>query len=182
MTADALKSAGITNLDTLPPFTNTSGEGGVGVLRNISGWITMTAAGLADTGSKYKMVRVPTNAKVKVLAVKSTTDLDSNGSNTLALDVGLYYSDATNDGTPPSLQGTAVSATTFSTSTIFGKTTTRVIDGLNGFTIDKRDMPLWQAAGLSVDPGGMFDVVLAVQAVAATAVAGKVGVNLDYVI
>lgn len=182
MTADALKSASITNLDALPAVTNTSGEGGKGYVCNISDYCTATAAGLGDTASTYKMVRLPSNAKIKKLRAISAVDLDSNGSPTLALDFGLSYSDATNDGTAIANQGVAISATTFSTSILFGKTTTRSVDGLYGFTVDKRNMPLWQAAGLSTDPGGMFDVIFAIQATAATAVAGKIYCDCDYVV
>src|ERR1700749_1713342 len=102
MAADALKSVGITNLDSTPVVPNTTGEGGPGYQRNITGYVTTTAAGLGNTSSTYKLVRLPSNAKVKALKLVADAALDT--STGLKIDVGAYYSDSTVDVTQPSLQ------------------------------------------------------------------------------
>ena len=182
MTADALSSASITNLDAQPIVQNTAGQGAPGAVKDIGDFVTPTAAGLADTGSKYKMIRVPTTIKMKDLRLIVTTALDS-GSPSLAVDVGLYYSDSTTDGTAPANQGLVVSGATalFASNVAFGYSTNMNIDALTNFDVTKRNKMLWDAAGLATDPGGMFDVVVAVHAAANTAASHPMGADCKYV-
>lgn len=186
MTADTLKSTSITNLDANPVVQNTSGQGGPGALKSIDDAVTPTAAGLADTTSKYKMVRVPTNAKVKHIFLTADAAMDTNASPTLAVDIGLYYSDSTTDGTPSGNQNTVVSGATalFASNQAFGKGTAAsplVLEGLSNFSQANRKKALWDAAGLATDPGGYFDIVVAVHTGAATAVSGPMGLEVQYV-
>lgn len=181
MAADTVKSASITNLDAVPFVPNTTGEGGPGYERNASDYAAVTTGGLASTASTYKMVRLPSNAKVKRATLKADADLDSNASPTLKVDVGAYYSDATMDGTQVANQGVLISANAFAAAVLFGKGTTDTIDALAAFTAAKKNQPLWQALGLASDPGGFIDVVVAVNTVAATAVAGVIGFDLTFV-
>lgn len=182
MAADTLKSASITNLDAVPATKNTAGEGGLGYVKNITDYSTPTAGGLASTSSVYKLVRVKSTAKLKLAELVTDAALDTNVTPTLAADIGVYYSDATNDGTQAALQGTSISANALVANQKFGAATTLNIDALSNFSLVKRNQPLWQALGLSSDPGGYFDIVLAIHAVAATAAAGgNVGIVLDYV-
>jgi len=46
------------------------------------------------------------------------------------------------------------------------------------YTLDKQEQPLWQAAGLTSDPGTTLDIVLTLTA--ASAAAGKVGLRVSY--
>lgn len=182
MSADALKSASITNLDTVPALANTAGIGAAGYTQEISDYVSATAGGLADTGSKYKMVRVPTTVKLKEIWIESVADRDTDNSPTLALDLGVYYSDSTLDGTKASLQGTAVDVDILMANVAFADSAAnRKINGLASLDVDKRNQPMWQAIGLSSDPGGMFDIVMAVHAAAATAAAGKIGISVRFV-
>lgn len=180
MTADALKSASITNLDATPVVQNTAGQGAPGALKMVDDVVTPTALGLADTTSTYKMVRVPTTIKLKELRLFVTTAIDS-GSPSLTVDVGLYYSDSTVDGTPSALQGTAVNDNLFADAIAFGYTTNMDINVLTNFSPDKREKQLWDAAGLSTDPGGMFDIVVTVEAAANTAASHPMGLSAKYV-
>lgn len=185
MTADALKSASITNLDASPVVTNTSPNGAKYDDQRYSDYVTPTAAGLADTTSKYKLVRVPTNCYLKGVTLIADAPLDSNGSPTLAVDVGIYYSDSTVDGTPVALQGTVVSGqtATIASNVLFGAAATKAVRVDAGtWTSVKRQQPLWQAAGLSSDPGGRFDIVMAVHATAATAVSKAVTAEVSAVL
>lgn len=181
MVADALKSASITNLDTVPVVPNSTGEGGPGYVRNASDYVTPTAAGLADTGSKYKMVRVPSNAKLKRMTLSVEAAIET--STGLALDLGAYYSDSTQDGTPPGVQGTAISVNCFlAASTGFRSSAVADVNALAALKPSLRNQPLWQAVGLTSDPGGFIDIVLAVQAAATGAASKQVGLDVSYVV
>ncbi len=181
MTADALKSTSITNLDASPYVPNTTGEGAPGYLRNNSDYVTPTALGLADTTSTYKVIRVPTNIKLKNLKLVIDTALDS-GSPALAWDVGAYYSDSTIDGTPVANQGALISANCFAAAVVIYAA--GEADILTAYSVSKRNQPLWTALAIGIngnDPGGFIDVVLAVHTAANTAASHKVGVNASYV-
>lgn len=186
MVADALKAPAITALDATPVVQGASGQGAPGALKSINDFVTPTAAGLADTTSKYKMVRVPTNAKLKHIFLTADANLDSNASPTLTVDVGLYYSDSTNDTTAPANQGVVVSGATalFVSNVAFGKGTAAsplVLEGLSSFGQANRNKALWDAAGLASDPGGYFDIVVAVHTGAATGVSNPMGLEAQYV-
>lgn len=179
MTADTLKSTPITNLDTIPAVPNTTGQGSPGVLRNLTGYVLPTTAGLVDTGSTYKMVRLPSTAKLKALKVNVEAAIDT--STGLALDIGAYYSDSTIDGTQSSLQGTSISATCFGNTLTGLRSSALTMDGLSSFKPSLRDKELWDALGLASNPGGFIDVVIAVHTAATTAVSKQMGVSVDYV-
>lgn len=184
MAADTLKSASITNLDAIPVVPQSTGEGSPGYSRVHSDSVAPTAGGLASTSSVYKLVRVPTNAKLKSINLVTDAALDTNATPTLAGKLGAFYSDSTVDGTQAALQGTAVNsgADFLAAATKFGAATTLNIDGLAALSLPNRNKPLWSALGLASDPGGFFDIVLSLTAVAATANAGgNVGVIVQYV-
>lgn len=182
MVADALKSASITNLDADPIVRNTSGVGAGGRLVKQSDSVTPSAAGLVDTSSKYKMVRVPTNIYLQHVNIYADAALDTGaGSAALVVDVGVYYSDGTKDGTPAVLQGTAVSATALVSSYALKGNTSAIAAEAGTLTAAKRQQPLWQAAGLSSDPGGQFDIVLAVHTAANTASSKPVVVEIEFI-
>jgi hypothetical protein len=186
MSADTLKSASITTLDGAASNGTTTtqltaGVGAAGREHNHSDYVAATAAGLADTTSTYKMVRLPTSAIIKSASLYTKAALDSNGSPTLAVDLGAYYSDSTIDGTPASLQGTSISASCFVSNKTFGSGTALNIDAVSNLNANLRNSPLWKQVGLSADPGGYIDLVLAVHTGAATGVAGNIGLNVTTV-
>jgi hypothetical protein len=94
--------------------------------------------------------------------------------------LGVYYSDSTIDGTAPANQGAVIDAKFFSDDI---DCTAAVLPGEKVFftggsnTPDKRNQPLWQAAGLTSDPGGFFDIVATVHTTAVTTGTGKLGVG-----
>lgn len=156
MAVDHVKSATITNLDASPVVPNTAGEGAGAVLKSITGIATGVASSSID--ATYQMVRVPSNAKVKGLLFQTQTQAAG------VTDVGLYYATDGVGGKPTSLLVAAAISRTFFASSISLTTTTKQ-DVLGNpiaspFTPDKRNQPLWQAAGLTSDPGGFFDIVL----------------------
>lgn len=179
MTADTLKSTPITNLDAVPAVPNTSGQGSPGHLRNLTAFVTPTAAGLADTTSTYKMVRLPSTAKLKSLKINLEAAIET--STGLALDVGAYYSDSTIDGTQASLQGTSISATAFGSTLVGLRSSAVTMDGMPGYKPSLRDKELWDGLGLASNPGGFIDIVIAVHTAATGAVSKQMGVSVEYV-
>lgn len=184
MAADTVKSASITSLDAAAQSLSPSlieGAGAAGWLVDHSDYVAMTAAGLASTSSTYKMVRLPSSCTIKLGRLFTKSGLDS--STGLAIDLGAYYSDDTNDGTPYSLQGTLISATCFVSNVAFGQSSAGSnIDALSNLDASLRNSQLWQQVGLASDPGGYIDVVLAVHTIASgTAAAGNVVLNIETV-
>lgn len=178
MVADALKSLSITNSDASPIVENTTGNGAASTPKVVFDYTTPTTGGLASTSSKYKVIRLPTTAKLYKMTGTADAALDS--STGLVLDVGAYYSDSTTDGTKPSLQGTAISVSAFAALVTF-QSTFKEVDFLTAFNAAKRQLPLWNALGLSSDPGGFIDVVVAVHTVATTPVSANLQVRADTV-
>jgi hypothetical protein len=177
-----LKSTAITNLDTIPPLTPTTGEGGPGYLREVSGFTTAVAADAA--GSTYQFVRIPTNAKVKHVVFTS----EAQGAGKVQL--GVYYSDSTVDGTAVANQGLVVPTTgvNFFANDIDCTSAVNSVDevfqnmataGANNLSL--YNQPLWQALGLTSDPGGFFDIVGTVHTTAVTTGTGRLGVSVSYI-
>jgi hypothetical protein len=156
MAVDHVKSTTITNLDSSPVVPNTAGEGAGAPLKSVTGIAIGVASSSID--ATYQMVRVPSNAKVKGLNFQTQTQAAG------VTDIGLYYATDGAGGKPTSLLVAAAISRQFFASAISLTTTTRqdVLGNPIGsaFTPDKRNQPLWQAAGLSSDPGGFFDIVL----------------------
>lgn len=178
-----LKSSHITQLDTnygtRQPLS--SGYGPSGRLVTVTGTITPVAADAA--GSTYQMVRVPVNASIKNVLLSTQTQ----GAG--AVQIGVYYSDATDDGTAVANQGLVVPTTGVN---FFANDVT--LAGALGWTdetfqnaatggaynqslINKR---LWDALGLTADPGGFFDIVLTVHTTAVTTGGGFVALQVSY--
>jgi hypothetical protein len=57
---------------------------------------------------------------------------------------------------------------------------TEVVNESGTNTLDKRNQPLWQAAGLTTDPGGYFDIVASVITTAVTTGTGKFGISVKF--
>jgi len=173
MGTSTLKSAAITNLDAIPVVAVTTGEGAPGYLREVDAYITTVAAD--DTSSTYRLARLPATAKVKSVHFESA---DTGGTGTV--NVGLYHSDSTVDGTPVSLQGDVIDADFFASAIdVSGAAVARTdITNEGGFyPISARNQPLWQAAGLSSNPGGFIDVVISVAASLTNAAVMGVGIT-----
>lgn len=178
MGTSALKSTSITNLDTTPPVENTRGSGAPGGVQYVDDFVTAVAADAA--GSTYKFVRVPSNAIVKRVTIES----EAQGAGKINLSV--YYSSSTVDGTPSSKQGVIVPTTgdSFFASDIdltSAVVPTDVTNESGNYTIDKRKKRLWDALGLTSDPGGFFDIVGVVHTTAITTGTGKIRCACEYI-
>lgn len=145
MAVENLKSGPITNRDATPrvkaqPFLN-------GVLHDAVGTVEATAG---DATSTYRMFEVPSNCRMTDLRLY-TDDLGTTGT----LDIGIYRTTA--DG------GAVVDADLFASAVDVNAAALNGTDvlhesGVNN--IDDAEKPLWQAAGLTADPGVMYDVVI----------------------
>lgn len=156
MATEALKSTPVTNLDASPVVRMSPGEGGHAVMRWADGSVTGTTG--VTVGSTYQMVRVSTRAVIKQIWAW----LDA-AVTTFTADIGIYYSSSTTDGTPSANRGTVVSGDQafFASAVAFASAVTQTEYSTESgtYTGAKRAQPLWQAAGLSSDPGGYFDIV-----------------------
>jgi hypothetical protein len=174
MTIAHLKSAYVTNLDASPPVSNTAGEGGAAYLKCIEG--STLAGATSSLGSTYQFVRVPSNAKIKKIYFESTTQADGT------LNLGLYYATDGLAQRPLALvAASAISSNLFATAIdcTGSVVITDVTNESNSYTPDIRSQPLWQAAGLTTDPGGNFDLVGTVS-VSVTTGTGRWGITVFY--
>ena len=188
MATEALKSVPIVNLDSFPIVENTTGEGGPGFLKEVNGHIASTTG--VTLGSTYRLVRIPTNAKVKqVLLTNGAAGATGN------VDIDVAFSDSTTDGTQQafsSLANPVVQLTGPVDNKLFGAATavTAAQKNLdvtfgNTFTTDHQNLPLWQvlvnlgATQFSTDPGGFFDILL--KTTSTLAAGGDLAIQVNYV-
>jgi hypothetical protein len=166
MGTSSLKSTVITNRDASPRVASNANLAG-GILRSAVG--SATAAAADDTNSRYRVIRIPTNAYVRAVYVSSVAQGGSG-----AVNVGVYR--ATADG------GAVVSATLFASalSVVSAVSRSDVTNQSTNYTAAKREQPLWQAAGLTSDPGGELDLVIAPSA--ALTNGGAIAAEVQYVV
>jgi len=183
------KSASIINADASPVVANTIGEGAEGTLRAANDSVTAVVGDSA--GSIYKLVRIPTNAKVKRVLLTYLT-----ASTAGATDISVAFSDSLTDGTQAqfsSLANPVVQITGPVDNKLFGSATalTAVLKNsditfANTFTTVHQNLPLWQvlvnlgATQFTTDPGGFFDIVAKITT-ALTVTAGLMGLEADFV-
>ncbi len=153
MVTELLKSAWVTDLDATPAVRDTAGKGPNGPEQVASEYITTTTG--KTTGSVYRMLRVPTNCKVKQLLAESA----AQGSST-AFDLGVYYSANPTDPNYAAHAGAVVDADFFATALDYSSAVaaTDVTNESGTYTVLKRNKELWDALGLTVDPKGYFDI------------------------
>lgn len=154
MTAEALKSTPITNLDASPPVRTTTGKGVPGVVQMADG--TATATDTTTTGSTYRLCRIPSNAIVKQLWACLDTAVT-----TFTVDMGVYYPTV---GAPPGVTpATALDADLFASAVALASIVvpTQYTMEAAAAALIVADMfkPLWDLAGLTSDPGCDLDIV-----------------------
>ena len=172
------KSVQITNLDASPAVENTAGNGAPGRLQEVDGFVTAAAADGA--GTKYLMVRLSSQAVVK------TVTLESEAQGAGKVQCGLYYADDARYLAGGSANaGVVIDVKFFSDDKDLASAVAPTNITYNGtaptYNISKRTQPLWQAAGLSSDPGGMFDVVLTVHTTDVTTGTGRIYLKVTYI-
>jgi hypothetical protein len=186
------KSPSVINWDANPIFIPTIGEGAEGPLRVVSDLVTAVVGD--SIGSIYRVIRIPTNAKVKQLTLNYPT-----ASTAGATDIDIAFSDSATDGTQPSLAGGIVQlsgpvdnklfASAFSLTSARNQadiTFAGLLTTGGTFTQAHQNLPLWQvlvnlgATQFVADPGGYFDIV-AKLTTALTVTAGTFGLECRFV-
>jgi|SRR5262245_10350357 len=189
------KAPGIINADALPIVANTTGESGQGMLRVVNDFVT---AAVGDSiGSIYRVVRIPTTAKIKNLLLNYPT-----ASTAGATDIGVAYSDSLTDGTQPQFTALAnpmvqitgpvdnkLFAAAFSLTSARNQadiTLAALLTTGGTFTLAHMNLPLWQVlvnlgcTQFTADPGGYFDLT-AKLTTALTVAAGSFALTCEYV-
>lgn len=173
-----LYSTLITNRDATPKVL-TDGFIAEGTLTQGYGFIFSGASDVA--GTAYKLVSVPSNARLNALGLTNTTLGNSS-----VIDIGVWYPTVVPTGggafLAASLGGTMIGSSNFTTG-MLGDTanvtplemikTTNTRQGPN-----YQEMPLWQMLNLTTDPECMIDIGVSVRVAVATA--GYVGLRATY--
>lgn len=177
MAVDHVKDGYITNLDATPRIVPTSGKGAAGFLKNVEG--SALAVASSSVGATYQLARVPWTAKIKRVVFESA----AQGAG--AFNVGVYHAtDGSVAGAASSLLvADAIDADLFASAIDCASAVARtdITNESGNYTIDKRDMPLWEAAGLTSNPGGNADIVATVNTTAVTTGTGRLGISVDYI-
>ena len=112
MTASAqtIKSVNVTNLDTTP--ISVLDAHNVGKLNSMQDYYTVALTDIDYVGDLILLGPIDSNAIITSIKIFVSTALDTNGSKTLAHNIGFYYSGKNNivSGVAQT-EGTAVSAT-----------------------------------------------------------------------
>jgi phage tail sheath gpL-like len=169
------KSTTITNRDATPAVIS-DGRLERGNLRSSVGSVAVGAADSAT--SYYPLVAVPSNAMVRAVYVTAPA-----GMTLLAGNIGVFKNTVNAAGVTTGVPAAAGSDTIFAAAQTLATAQNRTDvtnANANAYPTDAREKPLWQAIGLAADPGGTFDIGVAVTA-ANTGVAGRVGLEVQYV-
>lgn len=179
-----LKSAQITALDTFTPSLADVQNAGLGApSRTVTVTGTVTPVASDGAGTTYQMVRVPSTACIKYIGLAS----QAQGAG--KVQVGVYFSSSTIDGTLPANQGLVVPtnglaffANDVDISAAIGQTDetfqNQATAGANNPSLI--NTPLWKALAIATDPGGFFDITLTVHTTAITTGTGFVSLQAEY--
>lgn len=161
------KSTHITNADATPPVL-TNGFIANGILHEAVGTVETLAAD--DAASVYRLVRVPSNARITRVLLASDAITGASAS-----DVGVYRTAV--DG------GAVVDADWFATDVDISSATafTDVVLEATATDIAKVEYRLWEMfpATFSTDPMCFFDIAVTVNDVTA---AGTISMKVSYVV
>jgi len=157
-------STQIANVVANPPVQNNA-FAEAAHLRSVLGYVANAADDSAN--SIHRIARLPSNCNVRSIKL-STGDASTAG----AINLGLYYSadnpaSATAAVIDVDLFGSAIDLT----GGPFIKT--ELVGESGEYTIAEQIMPLWQAAGLSADPGGYFDLAATISTTYSGAAVGQ---------
>lgn len=162
-----LKSVAITNREATPSVFNSPGAGGASKLKTVKSQLASVTAALSIT-SVIRLVEVPSNAIVSAVYFQSAAQTAGK------FDIGVYRNNA--DG------GAVVDADLFASAVDCAAAVVRtdVTNESTNNTIAKQLQPLWQAAGLSTDPGGTLDICATVVTTDVTTGTGAIMAEVQY--
>ena len=124
--------------DASPFAALTAGEGAPGVVRAVEDFVAIPRTGFGTAGNFFRLLRFPSNARIKRLELYTDLLLVDGGtsSSALSVGVGVVFSDSTIDGTPAALQnqmpttvGIGGGTTTAGTSVAVGGTSSNRLFG-----------------------------------------------------
>jgi len=169
------KSTQISNADATPPVRSDGFLAG-GKLSSAIG--SCATGGSADgSGSTYRLCRVPSSARITRVEYQS----DAMGGSA-AVDIGVYWPTTipAGAGLSPANDAAVISQALFGSalSVVSAVKPTECTNESGNYTIAKQEQPLWQAAGLTADPGIDLDVVAT--STADFAASGSLGIKVYY--
>lgn len=175
MAVDHVKSTTVTNADAVPAVANTAGEGGPAPAKVVS---SGSVVGVLNSSidATYQFCRVPSNCKI------SSIWFESQAQTAGVVDIGVYYATDGLIGKPTALlAANAIDQDFFASlvSVVALSQPTNVVNESGTNTPAKRVQPLWQALGLTSDPGGNFDICATVTTAFTTAT-GQMGMTVFY--
>lgn len=138
-----------------------------------SGAVATTS--IDEIGDSITVLSLPSTANVKSLKLFNT-DLDSNGTPLLAVNVGLARGEGT-DGTLGEVLDADAFASAITTLQAENLVGVEILHESGVVSLVENNDELWEIAGLSEDCGGHIDIVITATAAAATAAAGSIKVQ-----
>lgn len=173
MTVKHQQAASITNRQAVPPVPNATGAGAEGYVKEVTDSVVVVTASAAD--STLRILRVPTNAKIKRIWLSSAAQAAG------AFDIGLYYPVDGPTG-KADLAANAINQSLFATAVDCAAAVEKDVTNESGtYPINLWNQPIWQAAGLASDPGGEFDIVATVKTTDVTTGAAVLGLSVSFV-
>ena len=141
-----------------------------GRVRVAQGSIALSTGDL-DASDIVHLAPIPSNAAILSIKVASD-DLDSNGTPTLAWNIGVYTS-----------AGVVKDADAFASAVTLGQAATAFTEyAFEARDISETGQKLYQDATDTSDPGGFYYVSLTASTGAATAAAGDIAFIIEYVV
>lgn len=173
-----LKGSAITNRDATPAVINDP-RIETGILRSSTGYVTAgttdTGNTVYSTGSTYVIASLPSTAVVRNVLL-STAALTSG---VVSIGVGRNTKDSSGNAYPTAISATATALFASAQSVASALSKSNVTNQSGNYTLDKQEMPLWQAAGMAADPGTTLDIVILVTTTLSAG--GKIGLEIQYV-
>jgi len=181
MTATTVKAENVTNIEASPRVSLHRKQGPI---KSIIDQDAVATTSIDEVGDLTLFGPIPSNAVI-LDVLHLNDDLDSNGTPTLDINAGLYYSGiGGNQAKNGNVSGTVIDADCFASDSaaFVAAVTTWTSLRFEADNIVDVKKEAWEVAGLSSDPGGLFYVGLAVGTVAAaTAAAGDICIRVDYI-
>jgi len=181
MTATTVKSENVTNVEASPIVALDRKKGRIKTQIDQDAIATTS---LDEVNDLMLFCPIPSNAVI-LDVMHLNDDLDSNGSPTLDINCGLYYSGI--GGTQKlngNTSGTVIDADCFASDSAAFVAAVTSWTSLRFEADDIVDVKkeAWEVAGLAADPGGLLYVGLQVGTnAAATAAAGDIVLRVDYI-
>jgi hypothetical protein len=173
-----LKSTTVTNRDATPPVLNDSRleRSTVNVaIGSVTAGTTDTGASTYATGSTYVLASLPSSAMVRAVYL----DCAALTSGVVSVGVARNTRDSSGNAYPTAIGATATALFASSQSVASALKRSDITNQSGNYTIDKRQQPLWQAAGLTSDPNTTLDIVILVTT--SLTAGGLIGLEVWYV-